>query len=174
MDQIGRADHLQDHTGKEHPQTQRGMDQMSRADHLQDHAHWEGADRPVLLSDLMDMMMLQNVGNRDLEERRLRLKEEKLRMEKESYIARSRDRELDRQLKEAPKFPTLTQETEMELYFADFEAHMRDFKIPKERYLRPLFNDDARRLVRGLEMEQQVYPNIKTTRPMQQKRVPSA
>lgn len=43
---------------------------------------------------------------------------------------------------------------------------MRDFEIPKERWLqnlRPLFNDDARRLVRGLEMEQQVYPNIKTT-----------
>ena len=84
--------------------------------------HWEGADRPVLLSDLMDMMMLQNVGNRDLEERWLRLKEEKLRMEKESYIARSRDRELDRQLKEAPKFPTMTQDTEVIGEAADIQA----------------------------------------------------
>ena len=42
-----------------------------------------------MLLDLMDMMMLQYVGNRDLEERRLRLKEEKLQMEKESYIAGS-------------------------------------------------------------------------------------
>lgn len=44
-------------------------------------------------------MILQNVNNRDLKERRLCLKEEKLQLEKERHAVRASGRKLDHQFK---------------------------------------------------------------------------
>ena len=63
---------------------------------------------------------------------------------------RLKERELDRKLREAPPFPRMTETVDMELYMSDFEHHMQDLEIPRERWvtsLRPLLSNWARQTV---------------------------
>lgn len=61
--------------------------------------------------------------------------------------ARRAEKELERKLRETPQLPKMRDSVDIEMFLIDFEQHMTDLEIPRERWitnLRPLLSDWAR------------------------------
>ena len=80
---------------------------------------------------------------------------------------RKRDKELERKLRETPPLPKMTEDADMEMFLADFEEHMADLEVPRERWLtslRPLLSAWARGTVDILSDEdRRRYGTVKDT-----------
>ena len=80
---------------------------------------------------------------------------------------RKRDKELERKLRKTPPLPKMTEDADMEMCLADFEEHMADLEVPRERWLtslRPLLSAWARGTVDILSDEdRRRYGTVKDT-----------
>jgi len=89
---------------------------------------------------------------------------EAARRQEEQY---KKEKELERKLRETPPLPKMTEDMDVEMFLADFEQHMADLEIPKERWLtnlRPLLSPWARGTVNILgEGDRRQYTKVKET-----------